>query len=233
MGEAGSEGAVGGGGNEAGRGGAGKGGSTSGGNAGVAGSGGVAGGAAGASGLAGGGGVPSSAGRAGAPAGGAGVGGVGTSGAAGSSAGSAGASAGSAGTSNVPTLCDACEQECRVTIGFDAVAACVDMPGVASAGGGKDLPLGQLCADVVSCFLETGCSALGDPLPCYCDPGVVGDCSLTMPSGACVREMQWAAESNDFGAIQGRFTDSAYALGPAIQLIDCYNYLCPGECYAP
>jgi hypothetical protein len=126
-------------------------------------------------------------------------------------------------------LCEECEQQCRVDYGYDTIAACLEMPGVASAGGGKDLPLGQLCGEMVSCVLETGCFENGDLLPCYC--GAESTCAA--PNGACATEMKWAAEGNDLSAVESRFMDGAYAIGRAATLLDCYYIFCPDQCYAP
>ena len=157
------------------------------------------------------------------------------------------------------TDCQACLSEsCRASVPTSSAqaasmqnlfAACYQLDGVAAAGPAAGTPLRQLCADVVACFVRTGCevepkyvprNGTGNPpdeASCYCGKQLLNDDSgqalamtrcrdgLDDASGPCRIEFERAAESSVPGAVLAAInpTYGKPALTAALHLLmsDC------------
>jgi hypothetical protein len=135
-----------------------------------------------------------------------------------------------AGPAPPPSICDDpagdCD-ECACTNCAPQVDACEHATGVAMAGPAVGTSLATLCMAFVRCAQDTGCSGL----QCYCGPGVdLGTCLGGGAFGACLEEMENAAETEVPTTLVGRQGNSAFALGLATSLLNCTEAACPLSC---
>ncbi|MGC4090108.1 MAG: hypothetical protein QM756_19940 [Polyangiaceae bacterium] len=134
----------------------------------------------------------------GAPSGGSGSGGAPSGGAASGGAASGGsASGGAGGQSSCATQYD-----------------CTKLSGVASSG----TTLSTLCQNAVTCMTAAKCATKSSAAPCYCSV-LLGSCSTV--NGACVAELDAAAESSAPSQTLTRLSDPGYAAGLAAQRAMC------------
>jgi hypothetical protein len=107
------------------------------------------------------------------------------------------------------------------------VDACEHATGVAMAGPAVGTSLATLCMAFVRCAQDTGCSGL----QCYCGPGVdLGTCLGGGAFGACLEEMENAAETEVPTTLVGRQANNAFAIGLATSLLNCTEAACPLSC---
>lgn len=143
--------------------------------------------------------------------------------------------------------CELCEAEhCSELLdtGNELVTrmeACFDGFGPAdvSAGGpAPNLPKSELCQRTVSCIRRSNCAVASPPdavllAECYCGSTPQDDCfsGAQPPSGPCVEEFEWAAESTTPAVILAqRIGSPIYALGRASLLAQCNAEFCTDEC---
>jgi hypothetical protein len=163
----------------------------------------------------------------------------------GGSAGTSGGSGGSGGTTSdagaggegegdggaPPRGCEACNDDCSTSdIYGDVVSACFEAPGVAIDGPAAGTEIAVLCAELMTCMLETRCYDVDgsfDAVNCYCG---TGNCQLGgQPggaNGACVEQVEAGAESTEYAVVTSNFYDQAYAVGRGVLLLECYDADC-------
>jgi hypothetical protein len=97
----------------------------------------------------------------------------------------------------------------------------------------------KACEDVYACFRDMGCVGWdGDPIKCWCgtkhEPGANDTCLTdntppTQADGLCLQQVFKAAQSMDAATIRLRFTDPAFPLGGATNLMVCRVGFCNYE----
>ena len=136
---------------------------------------------------------------------------------------------------------DGCENNCRVTI--DKCDECAS--GNCDDYGGDDVyaacyegDTSEACAALMKCAHKTKCptrDANGDawsaphPNKCYCGTASTMACMTGGANGACIAEVEAAADSTDPMVIGERFANPAYAVGDAMGLLLCEMDFCVGE----
>jgi hypothetical protein len=105
------------------------------------------------------------------------------------------------------------------------LAACYGATDLASAGPAAGTSRGVLCAAVVTCARDSGCS--GDT--CYCGTKS-GIACLSGANGPCKTQIERAAESTSALTIQSRKSDTNYALGRSNAVSDCSVAKCKTQC---
>lgn len=87
----------------------------------------------------------------------------------------------------------------------------------------------KLCADVITCGLDKGCSSS----TCYCGSAAITACTLGLADGPCKTEVENASRSTTVNDIITRAEDSAYPVGRANKLSACASMNCKSECEIP
>ena len=103
--------------------------------------------------------------------------------------------------------------------------ACFNATDKASSGPASGTSRASLCAAVVDCARDSGCS--GDT--CYCG-STSGIGCLTGANGPCKTQIERAAESTSALTIQSRKANTSYALGRANAVSDCSVAKCKTQC---
>jgi hypothetical protein len=130
-----------------------------------------------------------------------------------------------------PTACAVCDQAIPSSSGcYRTRDACLTASGNAARGPKASAPKSELCTEVLACFWKTGCANTGQWSDCLCGKNV--DCfNTTAPAaGACKDELFAASESTDLNVVNNRFYDTSYAVGLALQVVDCDAISCGFEC---
>ena len=88
------------------------------------------------------------------------------------------------------------------------------------------------CTAVVRCAYEKKCGFMVDSADCYCGSAQIEDCFSPMPAanGPCMAEIEKATRTMDRMEVGLRFSDKAYPMGWAADLIDCDHLLCGAAC---
>ena len=87
----------------------------------------------------------------------------------------------------------------------------------------------KLCADVIQCGLDKGCSSNA----CYCGSATIAACTLGRADGPCRVEVENASRSTTVNEIITRAEDTAYPIGRANKLSACASMNCKSECEIP
>lgn len=80
------------------------------------------------------------------------------------------------------------------------------------------------------------CTVSGDcQIRCWCGTASQVDCVTTLraANGPCLREIEEAAESKLPSDIKQRFVDPEFAIGGAVNLMNCRGSFCSAECDVP
>lgn len=138
-----------------------------------------------------------------------------------------------------PSTCD----ECGLSACSTLLDECWGMSGEAQAGPAAGAPRSLLCADLLSCILESSCDRVSRNTEgisgaflenCYC--GSAGDgcfSSSGQANGSCRRETEAALETTDPISILQRLggSDDHYPIFSMVDaVLDCENDDCESEC---
>ena len=111
---------------------------------------------------------------------------------------------------------------------FGVVGMAIQSSANAEGGTAAGQPKSELCAALVLCVRESGCSSefgdIGMAQHCYTGSG-----SLAAPTGPCKDEIEAAGETSGV-ALAARQTDTDYALGRANAVGTCAAASCESEC---
>jgi len=105
-----------------------------------------------------------------------------------------------------------CEDACRADLDL-----CYNATDRAAGGPAAGELKSELCADVVDCARDSGCSGT--------------DCYGILSAGPCRGVIQAAAESTGLTTVLARQSDLSYALGRANQVGVCSSDFCSAACY--
>jgi hypothetical protein len=114
-----------------------------------------------------------------------------------------------------------------VTTFGDTGLECGDLPAGTSPGaGGTAESLVQLCLDVLTCAVSSGCGHANGPnaaaaTNCYCGSATGTACSGGSANSTCAAVQAAAAQSSTPTTIIGRTPNSAFPVGMADNILQC------------
>ncbi len=121
---------------------------------------------------------------------------------------------------------DPCVQ-CGCNSCASQLSACYGATDVAGGGPAQGTSRGVLCAAVVECGRESGCTGQ----ECYCGTASTISCGLGGgANGPCKTQIERAAETTSALTIQQRQSNTSYAIGRANAVSDCSVDHCSTQC---
>jgi hypothetical protein len=117
--------------------------------------------------------------------------------------------------------------------GIDVVSGCFTAVNDTFGAMANDPTFLQQCMAVVDCAYQNGCGGAPRGLSaCYCGSADETSCIMNGPAedAKCVPQIKAASRTELNTDISMRFSDFAYPLGWALNLLDCDHKYCAATC---